>query len=57
MSEPRFVVAGMVMAIVAGDIIGDGMLIMLKKDAAGGAGVIDADGLIRVFGGEKGVTE
>jgi hypothetical protein len=45
------------MAVVAGDIVGFMMGGMLKENTAGGAGIINADGLIRRGGREKGVTE
>lgn len=56
--DKRFIiVAGMVMAVVAGNVIDGGMLVMFEEDIAGGTAVLDADGLFRGFGGEGGVAE
>jgi len=55
--EGGLVVDGMMMAVVAGDIIACVVLGMLKENAAGGTGIVDADGLVRGLGGKKGVTE
>jgi hypothetical protein len=55
-NESGLVIAGMVMTIVAGDIIVAGVLVMLKEDVAGGTPVLDTDGLVRGVGGKSGVT-
>jgi hypothetical protein len=55
--EPGLIVTGMMVAIIAGDIVSFGMLRMLKEHIAGGAAILDSNGLVRGFGGKGGVTE
>jgi hypothetical protein len=56
-NERGIIIAGVMMAIIAGDVIVGSMLGMLEENAAGSTAVLDADGLIRGFGGKSGVTE
>jgi hypothetical protein len=56
-NERGLIITGMMMAVEAGGIVAGGMFGVLKKNAAGVAAVLDADGLIRGCGGKSGVTE
>jgi len=55
--ERGFVITGVMMTVIAGGVVAGGMFGMLEKNVAGGAAILDSDGLIGGFGGKSGVTE
>jgi hypothetical protein len=55
--ERLFVITGMMMTVVAGNVVPGGVLRMLEENTPGSTAILDADRFIRGFGGKSGVTE